>query len=59
MESISEDINKMNNTKEKLSQLLNEDFDLKDERIKISLLNVDSSYRNNEPKNIIDSNPRK
>jgi len=56
MNIISEEINKMNDTKQKLSKLLNEDFNLKEETMKISLLNVDSSYRNSEPKNIIDSN---
>ena len=56
MNILSEDISRMNNTKQKLGELLNEDFNLKEESIKVSLLNVDSSYRNNKPKNIVDSN---
>lgn len=56
MNIITENIDEMNNIKKKLGLLLNEDFNLKEEEAKISLLNIDSSYRNNKPKNILETN---
>ena len=56
MDVILENINELDKLKKKLGQLLNEDNSLKQEEVKISLLNVDSFYRNTQPKNILDSN---
>ena len=60
MEKTNININEIDNIKENYGNLLkkNEDIknNLRDDNIKISLLNVDSKYRNKNPKNIFESN---
>ena len=60
MEISNYNIDELIKNKEKLAEYIkkNEDIknNLKEDRIKISLLNVDSNYRNTQPKNINESN---
>ena len=60
MEISNYNIEELDNIKDKLGKMLkkNEDVknNLREDNVKISLLNIDSEYRNKQPKNIYESN---
>jgi len=60
MEISNYNIQDLDNIKDKLGKMLKNDEDirnnLREDNVKISLLNIDSEYRNKQPKNIYESN---
>lgn len=55
MEFINENLQDLDIKKQKLGNLLNKDYGLKEDAVNISILNVDSYYREKKPKNILES----